>query len=258
MRKSPLLMPLLAVVLAGCGVELLTTTAIQGELQAQNIKAATSAVGKSANTIGKINIERAIDTFYAEKGRFPGTLNDLVPGYLPTLPTHSGGMPYGYDPIRGRLLDAPVSAPTATASGSTGNDAQKLNQIQAAIHRYGTTTGYYPPSLNALVPDYLAAVPKTDSGQDFLFDATTGALRNPSQGAAQPVHMAQPRGGAPAGGAGVGPMGEMMTGIGIQKQLNSMSNAGSNSAGTYMRGKAGRSTQQHNQQQEKALKDLGL
>jgi hypothetical protein len=52
-------------------------------------------------------------------------------------------------------------------------------------------------------------------------------------------------------------MGETMTGIGISNQLDSMSNAGSASAGSYARRGIANAQQQHDQQQERALRDTG-
>jgi hypothetical protein len=49
-----------------------------------------------------------------------------------------------------------------------------------------------------------------------------------------------------------------MTGIGIQNQLNSMGSSATNAAGGYARRSVGGATEQHNQQQEKALNDLGF
>ena len=53
-------------------------------------------------------------------------------------------------------------------------------------------------------------------------------------------------------------MGEVMTGIAISNQLDSMSNAGSAAAGSRARAGIGSATQQHDQQQQKTLNDLGL
>jgi hypothetical protein len=52
-------------------------------------------------------------------------------------------------------------------------------------------------------------------------------------------------------------MGEVMTGIGVQQQLNSMSSAGTSSAGSYSRQAIGSTTDQYNQRQSQALDELG-
>ncbi len=252
--KIALLMPLV-VLMAGCGVELLTTTAIQGELQAEQLKAMKGQVSHAADASAKINIQRAIDTYLAEKGSYPQSLSDLVPGYLPSLPSKPDGTPYGYDATTGKVLDSA----TLAAAGPTSADQQKLQQIRNAINQYGMAVGYYPPTLSALVPTYLPAVPKTDSGEDFYYRCEDGTLMHPAQLRQPQQQFARPpmpaNSGVGAGGAG--PMGEVMTGIGMQNQLGSMSNAGSSSAGSYARGKLGGITEQHNQQQEQMLNSLG-
>ena len=252
---------------AGCGVELLATTAIRGELEAEQAGALKRQVGNAANSTGKVNIQRNIDLYAAENGHYPASLEDLVPRYMTRIPTRADGAPYNYDPSTGKLVDGPV-APQPT--GVTAGDRQKMNQIRAAIHRYGMAVGYYPPSLQALAPTYLAAVPKTDSGQDFVFHPQNGALFHPIELAGQtppqsapgyqapttpPAQPPRPA-GAPVGGGG--PMAEVVTGMGVQKQLNSMSNAGSSSAGGYGRRKLRGATKDRNKQQEKAMDDLGL
>ena len=260
---KPLCVLLVALLSAGCGVELLTTTAIQGELQAKQLQSMKGQISHVSDQSAKINIQRAIDTYQAEKGRYPASLSELAPAYIPSVPNRPDGQPYGYDPASGKVLDAPAVAPAAAPSGPTPNDRQKMNQILAAIDQYGRSVGYYPPSLQALVPTYLPAVPKTDSGQDFVFDPRNGYLGHPAQLAQQtmPAPGTQPRQAAtprPVGVGGAGPMGEVMTGIGIQNQLNSMGSSGANAAGGYARQKVGGVTQQHNQQQEQVMNQLGM
>jgi len=250
---------LLAVVLVGllggCGVELLTTTAIQGELQAEQATAMKRQLEGASDTTAQINIQRAIATYQAEKGKYPASLDELVPGYLPSLPSRPDGTPYAYDPSTGKLIDGPRR--NAILNGPTAGDRQKMKQLNQAINSYGQATGYYPPSLDALVPQYISAVPKTDSGENFIFHPENGALLHPAQPATPQNRPSAPaRRNAPAvGGAGL--MGETMTGIGMQQQLGNMSNAGASSAGSYARGRAGRAVQQQQRQQERALKQLG-
>ena len=111
----------------------------------------------------------------------------------------------------------------------------------------------------SLVPYYLADLPKTASGQDFGYDPRTGAVYDPAQAfQAQPMRGQPARRGGGVPTAGVGPMGEAMTGVGMQNQLNSMSNSGTSSAGGYARQSLGNSTGQHQQQQQKVLDELGF
>ena len=242
------------VILAGCGVEVLTTTATVGKLEADNAKAIQGQVAHISESSAKINTQRAIDTFAAEKGRYPTSLDELVPSYFQSVPTHAGGAPFGYDPATGKLLDTPGVMPSGPAPG----DFEKMKQIRAAIDQYGRAIGYYPPSLAALIPSYLNAIPKTDSGKDFLYYPQNGGLFHPTQ-----VAQATPPSPATAHPSGApnavpsGPMGEAMTSISIQNQLDSNSNAGASAASGHLRQSIGGATQQHNQQQEKALNELG-
>lgn len=240
----------LAAVLAGCGVEVLTTTAIQGELQAQQLQAMRGQIGNASDSAAKASLRKAIDTYYAEKGTYPLTLSSLAPDYLPSVPTKADGSPFDYDPNTGRLLDAPAISGAWAAQGPS--DEQKLAEIRAAIDRYGQATGFYPASLQALVPQYLATVPKSASGQSFAYNPQDGALSIPGRGSAQ---TAAPARGM--GGAGAGPMGEVMTGMAVQQQLNSMGSSGASAVSGYGREKLGDVTSQHNQQQEQALNELG-
>lgn len=174
-----LILILAMAMLSGCGVELLTTTAIQGELQAQNMKAVQSQAKAIAESAAKTRLQQAINTYLGEKGAYPATLNDLVPEFIDSIPKRTDGQYWGYDPQAGRLLDNSVSDPSGLAASSV-----------------------------------------------------------------------------PAGGAG--PLGETMTGLGMQQQMNSMSNGGVSAAGGYMREGVSNSAGGHNQQQEKAMDDLGL
>ncbi len=239
-----LIMTLLALGLAGCGVELLTTTAIQGELQARQATAASNQVRAMSDSMARTNIKRAIDTYHAEKGYYPASLTLLVPHYLPSLPTKSDGMAFGYDPRTGALLDgAQGNAPHDVPSNQ-----DRMNQIRAAIDQYGQATGYYPATLQTLVPNYLTEVPRTVSGMTFGYNAQDGALWVPEQPRRAPEHAV----------SGNGPMGEVSTGMAIQRELNSQSNAGVNAGGSRGRRSINTHTQKHNARQEKALKDLGL
>lgn len=236
----------LGLLLWGCMAEVLTTTAIQGELQAQQLKAMRGQVQRASGTTGRIYLEKAIDTYRAEEGTNPPSLEVLVPDYLPALPTATDGSAYGYDPSTGQLLEG----------GQTGggvSDTQKIEQIRGAINQYGTAVGFYPPTLDALVPQYLSAVPRSAAGQEFIYNNQNGYLAAPETSTAG---QNRPAGGVAMGGAG--PMGEVMTGIGMQNQLNSMSNGGSGAAGSYGRQAIGNATGTHNDQQDKVMDNLGL
>jgi len=239
---------------AGCGVELLATTAIQAELQAENLKALQKNGERVADMSAKINLERAVKTYQAEQGRWPASFQELVPTYLPSIPVKPDGTPYGYNPATGDILDSPMGAPL-TFTEPTPGDLVKMDQIREAINSYGMRVGYYPPSLAALVPSYLNEMPKTEKGEDFLYRCEDGTLTHPAE--LRPASARPPAPAAPVAG-GAGPMGEAVTGIGVQQQLNGMSNAGASSAGGYAREKAGGVSGGHNARQEQAMDNLGL
>lgn len=247
--------------LAGCGLELLGVTAIRGEMETESLKVLKNQMDHAQNTTSDLQLEHTIQAYYAETGQYPPSLEALVPAWLPNVPTKPDGMPYGYNPATGQLLDGPM--PVARQPGD--GDAQKMAQIQNAITQYGMATGFYPETLQSLVPQYLASVPKTASGQDFVYNMQDGGLYHPNPAALQqhapyagnPNQPSQPRRATP-GVAGGGPMGEVMTGIAIQQELNSMSNAGSSAAGSRVRHNAKNLGQNRDQQVNKQIQDLGL
>ena len=220
---------LMTVPLTGCFVELLTTTAIQGELAAENVKALKRQTGQMGESMGQIRLKQAIDTYQAEKGYYPGSLAVLTPNYIPQIPVKADGTAYGYNPATGRILNRP---PTSGAMTITTQDQQNMRTILEAINQYGLATGYYPDSLSQLVPRFIQSVPRTTSGHPFAYDPPSGALYHPAQLQQQPNagQYGQPaqRRGTPVGGGGL--LGEQMTAIGMQQELNGMSNAGTSRA----------------------------
>lgn len=241
--------------LGGCGVELLTTTAIQSELQAESLYAAKNQLSRVGAQMGEARLRRAIDAFNAETGGYPPSLDVLAPGYIPAIPIKGDGTPYHYDPATGRLIDRPLPAIPSTI---TAQDEEYMGVVREAIQRYGRTTGRYPASLQVLAQQrYLRYVPKTSSGQDYVYYPQTGALHHPAALAQQGYGGAQraPRRGA---AAGPGPLGDAMTGISVQNQLNQMNNSGASQGGGYARRGIRGKTDQYNQRQSQAIKDLDL
>lgn len=241
-------------IFCGCGVELLTTTAVQGELQAQQLSAMRGQVQSAANQTGKINLERAIKTYQAEHGAYPPSLDVLAPNYIPAVPVKADGTQYGYDPSTGQLLD--TASPAPAVSGPSAQDSETMANIQDAIARCGAETGYYPAALDDLYPHYLPMPPRTAAGEEFVYDNQTGAIRHPHQTQAAAPARRPAHGGMPSSGAG--PMGEAMTGIGIQQELNSMGQSATNAAGSYARQSVRGVSEDRTQQQNKTMDDLGL
>ena len=247
--------------LSGCGVELLTTTAIQGELQTQQMQAMKRQVQSASDTSGRVTLERAIQTYRAEKGANPPSLASLVPDYVPAVPKRGDGAEYGYDPARGVLLDGPAAsaaAPAAAPGGATPADQQMMAAIRDAITRYGTATGSYPATLDALYPSYLAKPPRTSTGESFLYNNQNGSVAHPRGGAAAPAMPAPAAPRAPSGVGGAGPMGEVMTGIGMQQQLNSMGSSGASAAQGHATRSLGGVSSGHTDAQNRAMDQLGL
>lgn len=242
---------MVAVLFTGCGVELLATTAVRGELEAQNAKSAMKQLNYVKGKMGSINVDQAIQAYRADKGVNPPSLKALVPTYLAEVPKKADGSDYYYDPVSGKMTDSPIS------SAPTMSDTQMMEQIRQAINQYGTATGFYPPTLDALYPTYLSQMPRTASGQQFVYNNQNGYLASPTQQAAAPAAPAQQRQRV-GGGSGVGPMGEVMTGIGMQQQLNNMSSGGANAAQSRSRGGINNLSHSHTDAQNQVMDNLGL
>ena len=69
------------------------------------------AVGKAqktaTKTVASAGLQQAIQIFYAEEGRFPRDLNELVPGQIQKVPPAPVGMKYDYDAKTGVLKIVP-------------------------------------------------------------------------------------------------------------------------------------------------------
>jgi len=228
--------------LSGCGVELLTTTAIQGELQAQQLKSMQRQVQGISNQTAKINLQRAIQTFQAENGRYPTSLNELVPKYLPSIPDAGSGMSFTFDPATGQILTVPAGIPA--------EDLRRMEQIKYAVLQFAYATGYYPQNLDVLYPNYISFTPLTTSGEQFIYNPQTGTVSHPKQGSV--VSQSQPPIGPTSG-----PLSEYTGAIGIQQQLGNTPNS-SGSVGTYMRGNIHNIQNDYSNKQNKVMDDLGL
>ncbi len=90
-------------------------------------------------------------------------------------------------------------------------DAQNLKRIQEAVQDFTYDAGYFPSSLSALVPDYLDAVPITNDGKAFTYDARTSAVSMPVKATA---NAREPT------GSGLSPVGDAFTGLSVQNELD--------------------------------------
>jgi len=227
------LVSMCASLLTGCGVsETVVTTGIIAT-NAKNQAEALSNVKFHANKdVAENKVRRAVALFQASTGSLPYSLGELVDeGYLETLPALPEGYEFTYDPFTGTVGSQPI-----------------------------------PPRENIVVPKLPPATRSPEDG-DVFFGQEPGSLEQGSMqyGEQGPVESTRSSrrpvsgSGRSSGGiGGVGPMGEVMTGIGVQSELNRMSGSGSSSAGSYGRRTLNRSTQQHQRQQERALRDLGF
>ncbi len=247
-----IMIALLSLGLSGCLADVLMTTAIQGEMQAKQAGAAQNVLNHVKDDTAEISLQRAVDAYNGEKGYYPESLDELVPSFIDPIPQRADGGNFGYNPITGRISD--------DDSGPTAADYLLMDDITAAINAYGTAAGYYPPTLDALAETgYLPQPPRTEGGLEFAYNNQNGVFTHPLDGhvaAARPAPQRNRGGGAAVGGGG--PMGEAMTSIAIQEQLNSNSNAGASRARGAGAVGIGRATRSTNARQEKALEELGF
>lgn len=242
-----------ALLLAGCGVDMLMTTAIQGELQAKQAQSANRVLKQAKAFAGTTEMESAIRLYRAERGQNPPSLEYLVPTYLAGVPVQPDGSAYGYDPLSGRI------SKEATAANNAVRDQQTIAAVLAAIQQFGTATGFYPATLDDLYPRYLSELPRTLGGQEFVYSNQTGEVSLPYSVQTQPTRRAaapRNRGGGMGGGAG--PMGEMVTGMGISQQLDGMHQSGVSSASSRTRQQVRTGAADQNQRLDQAMDDLDL
>ena len=62
---------------------------------------------RAEKTISTAGLDQAVKMFYASEGKFPESLNALVPNYLHSLPPAPNGMKYNYDPKSGSIKVEP-------------------------------------------------------------------------------------------------------------------------------------------------------
>lgn len=214
---------ILALGLTGCGLEVLTTTAITGELQKRDAERAMDTLERTERQTGRWEVQQAVRAYRAEHGRNPASLQELVPEYLANVPKNAQGEPMAYDPATGEVFDRE-------------GDGQRLARLRQAIQDYAQERRHYPPSLRALTPEYLSEIPRTEAGEPFAYNPQTGSVLHPrqlpqQQGHQRPGGMQQPTYHQPGAGGNVGVYGrESIRGI----------------------------ERDHNQRQQQALEELGF
>ncbi|HXJ74127.1 MAG TPA: hypothetical protein VNM37_14805 [Candidatus Dormibacteraeota bacterium] len=71
------------------------------------ISSAAKAQQSAAKTVTGVGLDKTIQLFYGQEGRFPKDLNELVPGYINAVPPPPRNMKYDYDPKTGVLKIVP-------------------------------------------------------------------------------------------------------------------------------------------------------
>ncbi len=219
-----------AAVLVGCGLsETVVVTGIAGQNAKNQVEALNNVKFHANREIAENNVRRAITLFEASTGSLPYSLDELLEkGYLDIMPALPEGYEFDYDPFAGTI---------------TTKRVQRQPQIR---------TPQLPPKQDSWdVSEYMRTYNQQNQAPVY------SAPSQPSRGVPQQQGRSARRGTRGGGAAGVGPMGEMMTGIGIQSELNSMSGAGTSSAGSYSRRSLNRNTQQYQRRQEQALRNIG-
>jgi hypothetical protein len=174
---------MLGVLSSGCLLELMTTTAIQGKLAAESATQGQAAMNQAKDMKGKTELEQAIKMYTFDQDRYPSSLDDLVPRYLPALPLRGNDQAFSYDPRRGKVSNDVQTKPYG-GSGSarmTNQDVTNLTALRQAIYGYWQATRRYPDSLSSLEPLYIQTVPTMSSGGAYLYDPTTGGVNHPEE-----------------------------------------------------------------------------
>jgi len=69
--------------------------------------AAAKAQQNANKTLAGVGLDQAIKMFYAQEGRFPKDLKELVPGQIPSIPQPPRGMKYQYNAQSGEVKVVP-------------------------------------------------------------------------------------------------------------------------------------------------------
>lgn len=163
-----------AILLPGCLVEMLMTTAVTADMAAQNAGEIKGTMNQAQLDIDLVRLQEAVDLYTAEKGVAPTDLSVLVPAHIEAVPLRPDGKPFGYNPIEGEVYES--------GDGPAPADYFTMEKLEVAITSFGTATGYYPPTLDALYPAYYPQLPRTASGKPFTYNNQNGELSHPDEG----------------------------------------------------------------------------
>lgn len=76
--------------------------------------------------------------------------------------------------IQGEL--AAQSAQSGNRALGKAKDSRAKIELESAVNSYAGLTGYYPASLEVLVPNYIPAIPVQSNGMGFGYDPKTGRV----------------------------------------------------------------------------------
>jgi len=72
------------------------------------LNSAAQARNRAIKTVDDAGLNQSIQLFYAQEGRYPKDLNELVSqGTIPSIPKPPAGMKYDYDATTGRIKVVP-------------------------------------------------------------------------------------------------------------------------------------------------------
>lgn len=174
----------MTLVLSGCMLDLLVTSAVSGEAAKQDATETKIAMTEAKIDLDVGLLKQAVQQYQAEKGTWPRDLQELAPAYIEAVPERPDGKPYGYNPLTGEVFK--------NGDGPAPADYFTMESLRAAIVSYGRSTGYYPDSLDALYPHYIASLPRTESGEQFIYDSQNGRVRHPAELTQQASGSADP------------------------------------------------------------------
>ncbi len=115
MVKARTLFLLAGLLLSGCGKQGASNQPTNAPTSSGNPLTAPADYGNAlvrgqkiaSKTVDTVGVNQALGMFYAAEGRYPKTLQELVPNYLAKLPEPPVGMKFDYNPATGQVKVVP-------------------------------------------------------------------------------------------------------------------------------------------------------
>ena len=113
MKALPILSLMAGLIFAGCKKEDAQKSSTEPggnpvTAPVDYLAAAAKAKQNAAKTVSSAGLDKAIQLFAANEGRYPKDLNELVrPDYLNAIPPPPAGMQYSYNPTNGVVKVVP-------------------------------------------------------------------------------------------------------------------------------------------------------